>query len=180
MLCSVICSVMLSSVICSVICFALPRHLLTPPPPPPPPPQNCEVVIAADEYYRKCISEPRGSRASWNTRDQHMATTLLRIQGRLGDPKCIVWAHNSHVGDSTATRRGGVSFDRNEKWNLGQMARATFGHDKVWVVGQYTYDGTVTAANEWGGKHESRALRKVRVGCISSHLVLIRSHFDSI
>ena len=39
-----------------------------------------QVVIAADEYYRKCISEPRGSRASWNARDQHMATTLLRIQ----------------------------------------------------------------------------------------------------
>ena len=122
--------------------------------------QNCEVVIAADEYYRKCISEPRGSRASWNTRDQHMATTLLRIQGRLGDPKCVVWAHNSHVGDSIATRRGGVSFERNEKWNLGQMVRATFGKDKTWIVGQYTNDGTVTAAHEWGGKHESRALRR--------------------
>ena len=49
--------------------------------------QNCEVVIAADEYYKKCVSEPPGSQASWNARDQHMTTTLLRIQAHLGDPK---------------------------------------------------------------------------------------------
>ena len=50
-----------------------------------------------------------------------MTTTLLRIQSHLNDPKVIVWAHNSHVGDSTATTRGGKSFDQNETWNLGQM-----------------------------------------------------------
>jgi erythromycin esterase-like protein len=32
--------------------------------------QNCEIVIAADEYYKKCVSEPAGSQASWNARDQ--------------------------------------------------------------------------------------------------------------
>ena len=32
--------------------------------------QNCEVIIAADEYYRKQYSEPAGSQATWNTRDQ--------------------------------------------------------------------------------------------------------------
>jgi erythromycin esterase-like protein len=79
------------------------------------------VLIAGDEYYKKCVSEPAGSQASWNTRDQHMTTTLLRVQAHLGDPKIIVWAHNSHVGDTTATGRGGVSFTRNETWNLGQV-----------------------------------------------------------
>ena len=76
--------------------------------------QNCEVVLAADEYYTKCVSEPAGSQASWNARDQHMTTTLLRIQAHLDDPKIIVWAHNSHVGDATSTSRGGVDFERNE------------------------------------------------------------------
>ena len=47
--------------------------------------QNCEVLISADEYYRKCVSEPAGSQASWNARDQHMTTTLLRIQAHLRD-----------------------------------------------------------------------------------------------
>ena len=122
--------------------------------------QNCEVIIAADEYYRKCVSEPAGSQASWNARDQHMTTTLLRIQAHLGNnTKIIVWAHNSHVGDSTATNRGGDSFDRNETWNLGQMVRATFGPENVWIVGQYTYGGQVMAAEHWGGKHKARDLR---------------------
>ena len=48
--------------------------------------QNCEVVISADEYYRKMVSEPPGSQASWNARDQHMTTTLIRIQAHLKDP----------------------------------------------------------------------------------------------
>lgn len=121
--------------------------------------QNCEVVIAADEYYRKSVSEPPGSRASWNTRDQHMTTSLLRIQAHLDDPKMVIWAHNSHVGDSTATNRGGIGFERNETWNLGQMTRATFGADKVWIVGQYTNTGHVTAASSWGGPHRAHALK---------------------
>jgi erythromycin esterase-like protein len=28
--------------------------------------------------------------------------------------KIIVWAHNSHVGDATATPMGGMDFQRNE------------------------------------------------------------------
>ena len=64
--------------------------------------QNCEVVIAADEYYRKCVSEPAGSQASWNARDQHMTTTLLRMQDRLGDPKIVVWAHNRSAPCNTS------------------------------------------------------------------------------
>ena len=126
--------------------------------------QNCEVVIAADEYYRKSVSEPPGSKASWNARDQHMTTSMLRIQAHLDDPKMIVWAHNSHVCDATATDRGGASFESNETWNLGQMTRATFGADKTWIIGQYTFDGHVTAAKDWGGAHSARALRPALEG----------------
>ncbi len=61
--------------------------------------QNLECMIAAEEYYAKQRLEPSGSQASWNARDQHMATTLLRVKELLDNPKVIVWAHNSHVGD---------------------------------------------------------------------------------
>ena len=64
--------------------------------------------MAAHEYYTKQKMEPPGSQASWNARDQHMATTLLRLREQLDDPKIIVWAHNSHIGDSTACPTGGV------------------------------------------------------------------------
>ena len=123
--------------------------------------QNAEVIIAADEYYRKVISEPRGSQASWNSRDQHFTSTLLRLQARLKarGEKIVFWAHNSHVGDATSTKRGGDSFERNETWNLGQMARATFGATNVWIVGQYTHRGVVTAAPDWGCAHADVPLK---------------------
>lgn len=39
--------------------------------------QNLEVLVNAEEYFRKQILEPRGSNASWNTRDQVSACVLL-------------------------------------------------------------------------------------------------------
>jgi len=120
--------------------------------------QNLECMIAADEYYTKQRLEPPGSQASWNARDQHMATTILRLkhQGRdtfqlpkgEAELKIIVWAHNSHVGDSTATPSGGVDFERNETWNLGQMCKSVL--ENVFVVGFYSFCGEVRAAKEWG------------------------------
>eukprot|EP00750_Incisomonas_marina_P003276 INCI13042.3.p1 GENE.INCI13042.3~~INCI13042.3.p1 ORF type:complete len:1029 (-),score=161.50 INCI13042.3:433-3519(-) len=124
--------------------------------------QNMECMIAAHEYYEVQRVDPPGSQASWNARDQHMATTLLRIKERLGSPKVIVWAHNSHVGDSTACPRGGRDFTRNETWNLGQMTRSLMSSnpkEKVCIVGFYTYNGTVRAAENWGQPGDVRALQ---------------------
>lgn len=80
--------------------------------------------------------------AARNARDQHMMTTILRLRASSRqlfglsekELKIIVWAHNSHVGDATATPMGGTDFQRNEplgvpaskvlplrKWNLGQL-----------------------------------------------------------
>ena len=46
--------------------------------------QNIEVLVNAEEYFRKMVLEPAGSNVSWNTRDQHMALTVSRIRERLG------------------------------------------------------------------------------------------------
>ncbi|CAJ1447992.1 unnamed protein product, partial [Effrenium voratum] len=120
--------------------------------------QNLECMIAADEYYSKQRLEPPGSRASWNARDQHMMTTILRLRAQSRelfgidgqDLKIIIWAHNSHVGDATATPMGGMEFQRNEKWNLGQMCRSNL--ESVFIVGFYSYCGEVRAAKKWGGE----------------------------
>ena len=82
-----------------------------------------------------------------------MTTTLLRIKALLDNPKVVVWAHNSHVGDSTATPRGGADFKRNETWNLGQMCRAAL--DNVHIVGFYSFAGTVLASEQWGSPGRS-------------------------
>jgi len=115
--------------------------------------QNFEILINGEEYFKKMTSEPSGSCASWNTRDQHMTMTILRLKDKLENisnnkQKVIVWAHNSHVGDSMATSNGSQTFDQNNSWNLGQMTRAMF--DKTHIIGFYTNNGTVRASSEWG------------------------------
>jgi len=118
--------------------------------------QNLECMMAAVEYYTRQKLDPPGSNASWNARDQHMMTTMLRLKShskqlfgiKSEELKMVAWAHNSHVGDATASPSGGEAFDHNEMWNLGQMCRRTF--DNVFVVGFHTYHGTVRAAKQWG------------------------------
>ncbi|CAE7876132.1 UBE2J2 [Symbiodinium microadriaticum] len=93
-----------------------------------------------------------------------MMTTILRLRAHSRelfglddkDLKIIVWAHNSHVGDATATPMGGMNFERNEKWNLGQMCRSTL--ESVFIVGFYSFCGEVRAAKKWGGEGQVMSL----------------------
>jgi erythromycin esterase-like protein len=58
--------------------------------------------------------------------------------------KAVVWAHNSHIGDARATKQG-----RQGELNIGQLARLHYGMDQVVNIGFTTYNGSVTAANNW-------------------------------
>ncbi len=113
--------------------------------------QNARVVANAERYYRAMYY---GSRESWNLRDQHMFETLQLVLAFRGpDTKAIVWAHNSHVGNATATEMG----VRGEL-NIGQLARTTFG-DAAYLVGFGTDHGTVAAATDWDGPMEVKQVR---------------------
>ena len=100
-----------------------------------------------------------------------MVATCLRLRefhemlhdGR--PPKCILWAHNSHVGDARATDRG-----HREEWNLGQMIRSTFGSSNVYLVGFGTHSGHVTAASDWGGAAQTFELSEAEAGSTSDLL----------
>lgn len=116
--------------------------------------QNARLVANAERYYRAMF----GSRtASWNLRDQHMADTLESLEHfltrRSRPPKIVVWAHNSHLGDARATEMG-----ESGELNLGQLVRGEHGNDAV-LVGFSTYDGTVTAASNWGEPAERMSVR---------------------
>lgn len=105
--------------------------------------QNARVVKAAEGYYRAMY---RGSVASWNLRDGHMFDTLARLlMARGATAKAIVWAHNSHIGDASATAMGEAG-----EFNIGQLCREAFGNACV-SIGFGTDRGTVAAADEWGG-----------------------------
>lgn len=125
--------------------------------------QNAATVRNAEQYYRAMF----GARVtSWNLRDQHMAQTLEALLAHLDRQngsqraRMVVWAHNSHVGDARATE---VSADG--QLTLGQLARQAFG-DSVRLIGMTTYSGSVTAASEWGGLAERKAVRPALNGSV--------------
>jgi erythromycin esterase-like protein len=121
--------------------------------------QNARLVVHAEQYYRAVF---RGGVESWNLRDRHMAETLDELAGHLGSPespaKSVVWAHNSHLGDARATELG----ERGEL-NVGQLVRERHGRASL-VVGFTTYEGTVTAASDWGLPAERKVVRPALPG----------------
>ncbi|MHB1167888.1 MAG: protein-L-isoaspartate(D-aspartate) O-methyltransferase [Longimicrobiales bacterium] len=103
---------------------------------------NARLVASAEKYYRTMY---RGSAASWNLRDQHMFDTLVMLLEETGPhARCVVWAHNSHVGDASAT-----AMRHRGEFNVGQLARQSFGPD-AYLIGFGTHTGTVAAASDWG------------------------------
>jgi protein-L-isoaspartate(D-aspartate) O-methyltransferase len=113
--------------------------------------QNARLVTNAERYYRIMYY---GSRASWNLRDKHMfetLQTLLAYHGR--NSKGIVWAHNSHVGDASATEMSARG-----EYNIGQLCRQEFG-TQCYSIGFGTDHGTVAAASDWDGPMEIKTVR---------------------
>jgi erythromycin esterase-like protein/predicted phosphoribosyltransferase len=121
--------------------------------------QNARIVQNAEEYYRTMLA---GRVESWNLRDRHMAATLDELLAFLGrthpDPRVVVWAHNSHLGDARATEMGQIG-----ELNVGQLARSRFGAAAM-LVGFTSFTGTVTAAAAWDGPALRRHLRPGRAG----------------
>ncbi len=123
--------------------------------------QNAHVVRDAERYYRALFDRRTNS---WNLRDRHMMETLVRLEQHLARaqmvPKIVVWAHNSHIGDARATDRS-----RYGELNIGQLAREHFG-SAVRLVGFTTYDGSVTAASEWGSAATRMTVRPALPGSV--------------
>jgi erythromycin esterase-like protein len=121
--------------------------------------QNARVVANAERYYRTMFG---GRVSSWNLRDRHMVETLHELDAHLsrgGRPaKIVVWEHNSHLGDARATEMSARG-----ELNVGQLVREQYGRDAV-LVGFTTYDGTVTAANDWDAPAERKNVRPALAG----------------
>ncbi|NNE22198.1 MAG: protein-L-isoaspartate O-methyltransferase, partial [Rhizobiales bacterium] len=113
--------------------------------------QNAQLVTNAERYYRTMYY---GSRASWNLRDSHMFETLQNIMEFHGqNSKAVVWAHNSHIGDASATEMSA----RGEH-NIGELCRRAFG-DRSYHIGFGTDHGTVAAAGAWNGPMDIKTVR---------------------
>ena len=121
--------------------------------------QNARLVKNAERYYRTIY---RSDVSSWNLRDRHMTETLSDLDGHLSESghvaKIVVWEHNSHLGDASATEMR----ERGE-WNVGQLARKQWKREAI-LIGMTTYSGTVTAATDWGGPAERKRVRPALTG----------------
>jgi len=107
--------------------------------------QNAALVKNAEAYYRTMFL---GDVSSWNLRDSHMVETLWALEGHLArehrPARIVVWAHNSHLGDASATEMG----RQRGEHNVGQLVRERCGN-QAFLVGFSTHTGSVTAASDW-------------------------------
>jgi protein-L-isoaspartate(D-aspartate) O-methyltransferase len=122
--------------------------------------QNARLVANAERYYRVMYY---GSRASWNLRDTHMFETLSTLLAFHGpQSKAIVWAHNSHVGDASATE-----MTARGEFNIGELCRKAYGA-AAYAIGFGTNGGTVAAATDWDGPMEVKRVRPALDGSYES------------
>jgi erythromycin esterase-like protein len=119
--------------------------------------QNALTVKNAEEYYRTLV---RGDAPSWNVRDRHMGETLDRLMARHGsNPKAIVWAHNTHIGDARYT-----DMEANGMFNIGQLVRQQHANEGVVLVGFSSHRGSVVAAEAWGAPMRKMTVPAAREG----------------
>ena len=89
--------------------------------------QNARLVSYGERYYRTMYYENSNSR---NQRDRSMFDTLQAILNYRGQSsKAVVWAHNSHIGDSRATEMSAQG-----EVNLGQHVRENYGDNYREVI----------------------------------------------
>jgi erythromycin esterase-like protein len=113
--------------------------------------QNARLIADAERYYRTMYY---GSNESWNLRDRHMFETLESLLAFHGpEAKAVVWEHNSHLGDASATEMG-----LRGQINVGQLCREKFGAS-AFLIGLGTDRGTVAAADDWDGPMRVMAVR---------------------
>ncbi len=117
--------------------------------------QNARIVVAAERYYRAMY---RGGAESWNLRDRHMFGTLQALLADRGPAaKVVVWAHNSHIGDASATAMGWRG-----EFNIGELVRMAHGDEAV-LIGFSTDRGKVAAADDWDGDMKVKTVLPSRV-----------------
>jgi erythromycin esterase len=119
--------------------------------------QNALVALNGERYYRASVTDYGGS---WNIRDQHMMQTIKRLLELRGpESKLIIWAHNTHIGDARYT-----DMKAQGMVNIGQLVREEYGKENVYAVGFGSYEGTVTAAYNWGGTVETMNVPPAKSG----------------
>jgi protein-L-isoaspartate(D-aspartate) O-methyltransferase len=76
--------------------------------------------------------------------------------------KAVLWEHNSHLGDASATEMG-----LRGQLNVGQLCREKYG-PAAFLIGFGTDHGTVAAADDWDGPMRVMQVRPAHPGSYES------------
>lgn len=123
--------------------------------------QAIQSMIGADRYFRSLYSgKPQELHLqSWSHRDRHWLEMVKNIElyHRWNNPttpfRFILWAHNSHIGDSA----GEIA---QQHHNIGEYTRLYFGKEKTFLLGFTTYEGRVRASRAWDSPSRMYQLEK--------------------
>lgn len=100
--------------------------------------QNLWVLKNAEKHYRYQIYQGHDS---WNARASHFASTVRNIEKYYWEgSRGIVWAHNTHVGDSS------YILGAEDMLNIGKIMRED---SEVFILGFVKNSGKVSAGSEW-------------------------------
>lgn len=149
--------------------------------------QNAIIALNAEEYYHSMVAF---NNTSWNVRDTHMMETLDRLltfydcmihdgqhdsEGSAASPttvcnkqmkaKCIIWEHNTHIGDARATDMADDGMV-----NIGQLAREKYDRENVYLVGFGSYSGSVIAGSSWGAEMQELTVPPAQSGSLEHEL----------
>ncbi len=116
--------------------------------------ENARLVRDAEQYYRTMYL---GEVSSWNLRDRHMAETLdalVEYLGRRGGAQRWWCGPITRTSATRGPRRWGPRASGTSASSLRQRHGP-----EVVSVGFTTFDGTVTAATNWGAAVERKQVR---------------------
>lgn len=108
-----------------------------------------------------------GSQENWNYRVQAMKSLVESLRGHYqmntDQPavKAIIWAHNTHIGDASATEMAGQGMV-----NIGQLLREKYDPNQIFALGFGTESGTVIAGRGWGEAREIMNIPPARADSI--------------
>ena len=106
--------------------------------------QNAIAIRRFEKHVHDAVR--RGQAEGWNRRAEHFHQTLLRVVEHHGEQAHgVVWAHNTHVGDASAT-----AMRAQGQVNIGQLLRQSEGPEAVFIVGLTTHGGEVIAGQRQG------------------------------
>jgi erythromycin esterase-like protein len=107
---------------------------------------EAKLVINAEKFFSTVYTE--GNTASWNIRTEHMANTvdeiIKHVSTKKRPAKVVIWQHNMHVGDSSATHMAKLG-----QVSLSNLLKDRYGKKNVFTIGMTTSHGTIYASPYW-------------------------------